>query len=229
MTSLIAPLVERINCNVRHAIGTSPRNNRQLLADRAVIHVGARSYSLVEIVDRRRCIKKVFTRDGEGLSSYANERLARKEFAGHDWMTPCIDHGRNWYMQNWIMCPMYPAETRLDRIAFSLNRTERRRIAGQAVAIIYKIYRRGFAHRDFHSRNLFYVGGRLKLIDFETITAFPNKSGPPFVDSYDITGTGLESPFMTGHMCYGSRVPYSVSNVLGIGLAEAIDSYGNCA
>ena len=124
---------------------------------------------------------------------------------------------------------MYAAEARLDRVAFSLKRPERRRIAGQAIAIIYEIYRRGFAHRDFHSRNLFYVDGRLKLIDFETITAFPYEKRPAFIKSYDITGSGLESPYMTGHMCYGSRIPYSVSNVLGIGIAEAIDSYCNCA
>jgi hypothetical protein len=67
------------------------------------------------------------------------------------------------------------------------------------------------------------------VIDFETITAYPYKKRRPFIQSYDITGTGLESPYMTGHMCYGSRIPYSVSNVLGIGIAEAIDSYCNCA
>jgi hypothetical protein len=124
---------------------------------------------------------------------------------------------------------MYPLETRLDRVAFSLSRTERRHIAGQAVAIIYEIYRRGFAHRDFHARNLFYVNGRLKLIDFETMIALPQNARPPFVESYDVTGKGLESPYMTGYMCYRSRIPYSVSNVLGIGISEAIDSYGNCA
>jgi len=91
------------------------------------------------------------------------------------------------------------------------------------------MYRGGFAHRDFHSRNLFYIEGRLKLIDFETLISFPNKCRPPFVKSYDITGAGIESPYMTGRMCYNSRIPYSLSNVLGIGIAEAIDAYGNCA
>jgi hypothetical protein len=155
--------------------------------------------------------------------------LARIEFDRLDWMTPCIDVGRTWCLQNWILCPMYPPETRLDRVAFSLTRTERRHIAAQAVAILYEIYRRGFAHRDFHARNLFYVNGRLKLIDFETLIAFPQNARPRFIESYDITGKGLESPYMTGYMCYASRIPYSVSNVLGIGINEAIDSYGNCA
>jgi hypothetical protein len=229
MASLILPIIERIDCNVRLALGTPPRKNRRLLANRAVIHVGARCYSLIEVNDGRQYVKKVFIRSIDGRRSFDNERLARTEFAGHDWMTPCVELGRNWCLQNWIMCPMYPPETRLDRVAFSLSRPERRRIAGQAVAIIYEIYRRGFAHRDFHSRNLFYLDGRLKLIDFETITTFPSEKRPPFIESYDVTGSGLESPYMTGHMCYGSRIPYSVANVLGIGIAEAIDSYCNCA
>jgi hypothetical protein len=229
MASLTVPLIERLSCNVRHALGVSPRENRQLLTNRAIIHVGSRCYSLMEVANGRRCVKKVFIRSAVGRRSFSNERLARNEFAGLDWMTPCIGFGRNWYLQNWILCPMYPPDTRLDRIAFSLSRPERRHIAGQAVSIIYAIYRRGFAHRDFHARNLFYVDGRLKLIDFETMIAFPRKYRPPFLESYDITGSGLESPYLTGHMCYASRIPYSVSNVLGIGISEAIDSYGNCA
>jgi hypothetical protein len=210
-------------------IGTSPRRIRQLKANRAVIHIGARCYSLIEVAAGRRCVKKVFITSADGRRSFANERLARKVFPGHDWMTPCIEIGRNWCLQNWIMCPMYPPDARLDRIAFSLTRSERRQVAGQAVGIIYEMYRRGFAHRDFHARNLFYVDGQLKLIDFETMTALPHNCRPPFVESYDITGRGLESPYLTGHMCYVSRIPYSVSNVLGIGIGEAIDSYANRA
>jgi hypothetical protein len=124
---------------------------------------------------------------------------------------------------------MYPRETRLDKLAFSLSRPERRQIAGQAVAMIHDIYRRGFAHRDIHARNLFYVDGQLKLIDFETMTAYPINRRPSFIQSYDITGHGLDSPFLTGNMGYASRIPYSVSSVLGIEVAEAIDSYCNCA
>ena len=87
----------------------------------------------------------------------------------------------------------------------------------------------GFAHRDFHARNLFYVDGQLKLIDFETMTSFRLNHRPPFIQSYDITGTGLDSPFLTGNMGYSSRIPYSVSSVLGIKVDEAIESYCNCA
>lgn len=229
MTSLISPLLERIKCNVRHTLGTSPQKNRQLQANPTLFHIGSRCYSLIQVVRGRQCIKKVFIRTPVGRQSFANEQLARKVFADYKWMTPCIQFGRNWCLQNWLMCPMYPRQTRLDKVAFTLCRPERRRIAGQALAIINDMYRRGFAHRDFHARNLFYVDGQLKLIDFETMTAFRLNHRPPFIQSYDITGHGLNSPFLTGQMGYASRIPYSVSSVLGIDIAEAIDSYCNCA
>jgi hypothetical protein len=229
MTSLLYPFIERINCNVRHALCVWPQKNRPLPTNLHVIHIGSRCYTVAEVNDGRRCVKKIFARSADGRRSFTNECLARKEFAGADWMTPCLEFSRAWRRENWILCPRYPAETRLDRIAFSLKKSERRQIAGQALAIIYEIYRRGFAHRDFHSRNLFYIDGRLKLIDFETLIAFPRKHRPSFIESYDITGKGFQSPYMTGRMCYISRIPYSVSNVLGIGINEAIDSYCNCA
>jgi hypothetical protein len=229
MTASRSALRERIRCNVQHTLGGSPKSIRQLQADPAVIHIGSRCYSLIEVVQGRSCVKKVFVRTPEGRQSFANERRARVEFASYEWMTPCIQIGRNGCVQDWLLCPMYPCETRLDKLAFNLSRPERRQIAGQAVALIHDIYRRGFAHRDFHARNLFYVDGQLKLIDFETITAYPINRRPPFIQSYDITGHGLDSPFLTGNMGYTSRIPYSVSSVLGINVAEAIDSYCNCA
>ena len=174
-------------------------------------------------------LQKVFVRTPDGQRSFANELLAREVFADCDWMTPCVQFGRNWFMQNSLSCPMYPGETRLDRQAFSLARSERRRLAGQAIKLIHDMYRRGYAHRDFHARNLFYVDGRLKLIDFETMTAFRSNQRPPFIQSYDITGQGLDSPFLTGNMGYTSRIPNAVSRVLGIDVTEALDSYCNCA
>jgi hypothetical protein len=229
MQLLSAPLFDRVMCNVQHALGVSPRENWQLKRESSVIHIGSRCYSLIEVVEGRQCIKKVFARTADGRRSFINERLARKEFADHEWMTPCVRIGRNWLLQNWLTCAMYCGEARLDKVAYNLSRAERRRVAGQAVAIIHDMYRRGFAHRDFHARNLFYVDGQLKLIDFETFAAFPVENRPPFIESYDVTGYGLDSPFLTGHMGYSSRIPYSVSSVLGIGIAEAIDAYGNCA
>jgi hypothetical protein len=229
MTSLRSPLLERIKCNVSHTLGTSPQKNRQLQANPALFHIGSRCYSLIHVVRGQQCVKKVFIRTPDGRRSFANERLARKVFADYKWMTPCVQFGRNWCLQYWLMCPMYPSQTRLDKVAFTLSRPERRRIAGQALAIIHDMYRRGFAHRDFHARNLFYVDGQLKLIDFETITAYLPHQRTQFIQTYDITGRGLESPYLTGHMGYESRIPYSVSSVLGIDTAEAIDSYCNCA
>lgn len=229
MKSIHLPIIARFKSNLRHALGTPPRMNSHLRANPAIIHIGARCYSVIEVVQGRRYVKKVFARSPDGQSSFANERLARKVFADYKWMTPCVEFGRNWCFQNWLMCPMYPRESRLDKVASSMSRFERRHIAGQAMAIIYDMYRRGFAHRDFHARNLFYINGQLMLIDFETIAKFPRDHRPSFIKSYDVTGHGLDSPFMTGHMGYASRIPYSVSSVLGVEIAQAIDAYCNCA
>ena len=229
MTLLTIPIMERLRSNVHQALGTSPQDNRHLPANRAIIHIGRRCYSFIQVVHGQEYVKKVFIRTPDGRQSFANERFARKVFADYKWMTPCVRFGRNWCLQYWLLCPMYPREARLDKLAFNLSRPKRRHIAGQALAIIHDMYRRGFAHRDFHARNLFYVDGQLKLIDFETMTAFRLDERPPFIQSYDITGQGLESPFHTGHMGYASRIPYSVASVLGIDIKEAVDAYCNCA
>ena len=54
---------------------------------------------------------------------------------------------------------------------------------------------------------------------------YPEGGRPPFTFSYDITGEGMESPFLTKHMCYESNnIPQvSLHNVLRVSAANAIE------
>ena len=63
----------------------------------------------------------------------------------------------------------------------------------------------------------------MRVIDFETLTT--QDKAVPFEKSYDVTGTGLDSPLASGHMCYTNRKNHrSLSRTLGVPLAQALEA-----
>ena len=193
-----------------------PRSNPRWRGDPAVLHVGSRAYSRRITIDGEPRVKKTFTTETPGRTAFANELLAYRRFNGMPWFTPWVEHGRYWFVT-----PMYPAESRLDRVALNLSDNERADLAGQALSIVLDMLAFGFAHRDFHAGNLFVVDGQLKVADFETLAAYPPGSRPALVDCYDVTGMGLESPWQTRNMGYSSDNPLSLANVLNVDLGTA--------
>jgi len=194
----------------------APRDNPRLRDDPAILHVGSRAYSRRITIGGKPHVKKIFTTETPGRAAFANELRAHRRFNGMRWFTPWIAHGRNWFVT-----AMYPAESRLDRVAGDLSDNERAELAGQALSIMLDMLALGFAHRDFHAGNLFVVDGQLKVADFETLAAYPEGSRPGLASCYDATGKGLESPWKTRNMGYSSDSPLSLANVLNVDLQTA--------
>jgi hypothetical protein len=125
---------------------------------------------------------------------------------------------------DWVVRPLYPKTSRIDVVAPALDEPTRAEVARQAVLAAFDIFCAGLAHRDFQMRNVFWVDGQLKVVDFETLEAYPPGERPPFPLSYDLTGEGLKSPFLTGNMGYVCK-PHpesSLQAVLGVPLERAL-------
>jgi hypothetical protein len=134
-------------------------------------------------------------------------------------MPPVLAQGERWFA-----IPYFPDETRLDRIAPALSSSTRREIARQAMSILFDIFLQGYAHRDFHGKNLFWVDGQLYVIDFESLAAYPEEPRSAFPLSYDIIGAGLDSPYHTGQMCYcRSNSATALERLLRVPFADALE------
>jgi 2-polyprenyl-3-methyl-5-hydroxy-6-metoxy-1,4-benzoquinol methylase len=168
--------------------------------------------------------KKKFVSSEIGRACFEREILADRLYNKYPWKLPILDQGLLWFS-----APLCPEAARLDIVGAGLDRRTRIEIARQAISAIFDIFATGYAHRDFKPQNLFWMGNRLLLVDFECLERYPDGMRPPFPLSYDIIGEGLESPFRTSKMGYaysGDR-RYSVEHVLGVSLEEAIGEFRN--
>ena len=165
------------------------------------------------------CVKKIYFKKGSPASpGMGRELLADRIFRGRPWKVPIVKKGRRW-----LATPYLPFEKRLDQIALRMAEAARKELARQAVWILFDIFLAGYAHRDFHSENLFLIDGQLRMIDFEYLEPLQDGRRPPFPESYDITGEGLESPVFTNGMCFADCRPMSVRHVLGVTPSVALD------
>ena len=182
------------------------------------LHRGKRAISYLVFRDGRPCVLKLFSDHADARRAYNAEMRARDLFEDRPWSPHWVDTGPNWILEEF-----YPQSTRLDRIAETMERDQRVAIAAQAVGVLRDIYDTGNAHRDVHAENFFLVDGQLVLIDFETLGE--QEPGVRFESSYDITGKGMDSPFMTGAMCYSNRSSdRSLARVLGVRFDEALEA-----
>lgn len=210
-------LLNRAKQQFHHWIGEpSPKGNPRLREDRAVVHIGRRAHCRAVKIGGKPHLKKVFTTETAGRLGFASERLAARTLAHLPWFTPWVRRGLYSFTG-----PLYPAESRLDRVAPELTPEQRLDLAGQALSIILDLLVLGLAHRDFHARNLFVVDGQLRLIDYETLARYVDGHRPGLDESYDVTGRGMESPWLTGNMGYSTAAPISLSTVLGIDFEAA--------
>ena len=165
----------------------------------------------------KKTIKKTFSSTPDGREAFQNEKHARKVFEDCDWMSP-IAHTE----ENWITIARYPDNCRLDLIAGKLDGETRKKVAVQACNIILDMLSAGYAHRDFHSKNLFWLENKqLVAIDFECLCRYEPDKKPCFHDCYDITGKGLDIPDRTEGMCYTADYPSSLEQVLKIPFTDA--------
>jgi len=188
-----------------------------------IIHEGQRSLVSRVVIRGRLCVKKMFHHSDVGMQCYRRELLAHELFKGRPWMAPLIKKGRRWFA-----IPYYPKEMRLDRAALEMDESLRFDLAKRAVQIMFEIFLEGYAHCDFNAGNIFWVDNELIVTDFETMQQYPEGQRPPFALCYDITGKGLDSPFMTRNMCYTAKNDHSqkaLEHVLGIPVEAVLEQF----
>lgn len=188
----------------------------------SVVYVGKRSISTKVKDSGKEHFKKRFENTETGRACFEREMNADGLFSTKPWKPAIIDKGPLWFT-----IPFYPEGKRLDIIATTLDQTTRIEIAKQAVSILFDIFFAGYAHRDFHAKNLFWIDKQLMLVDYECLQPYPEGKRPPFPASYDIIGQGLESPFKTGRMCYKfeKRPDVSLHSVLRVSVEEALEEF----
>ena len=179
------------------------------------LNAGSRAVCWSVQHEGRSHVKKTFVDEESARVAFANERQADRVFREFPWFTPWVEYGEDWFVN-----PMHPMGSRLKEVAPTLSYEQRKDIAGQALSIILDMLVRGYAHRDFHVKNAFVVGGRLKLMDFECLTHYEGKR-PGLSGCYDVTGEGLESPWAAGNMCYTKKNIDSFSTVLETDFQDA--------
>jgi 2-polyprenyl-3-methyl-5-hydroxy-6-metoxy-1,4-benzoquinol methylase len=167
-------------------------------------------------------IKKHFDNTTDGRACFHRELEARRLFGDRPWIVPGSKRG-----VRTIAMPCLPEERRLDWLAGQMDSSTRAEVARQAVEILWEIFGRGYAHRDFHAGNLYWIDGCVMVTDFETLERYPDNDTPPFPESYDMTGKGLRSPFATSHMSYGSSHPRALQQVLGMSAEGALSQIRN--
>jgi len=178
-----------------------------------VVSHKARAISSRTVVRRQQVVKKLYPNNPDGLRCFEREMHAHQLFANRPWMVPLLRRGNRWFA-----VPYYSNEHRLDRAAAAMAENERLNVARQAIHILFEIFLEGYAHCDFHAKNMYWVDGQLIVSDFETMQSYSGKTRPSFPMSYDLTGEGLESPFRTNRMCYAATQSESLQQVLGIPL-----------
>ena len=188
---------------------------RYLKVRYGAVHVGKRAVTGASVADQT-VYRKQFL-NGAAEQPMAAELLARAVFADRPWIVPIVRAG-----PRWIEMPRMNPNDRLDLVLAACGTAARQEIARQAIAIALDVFSAGFAHRDFHARNLFWDGRQLRLVDFETMIAYPEGERPAFQDSYDFTGSGLPSPFMTQNMGFMKEHPCGLAQLLGLDRETAL-------
>lgn len=217
-------IIESAKFRVRRFIGLNLKKRRRAQLKRLpnVVHIGGRAFCDRVEVGGRSYLRKTFDSKHLGASCYEKELLAHELFRERPWMPPFVRDGKHSFLRPW-----YAEEARLDAAAAGMDEQTRFAVARQAVGILFDIFAAGYAHRDFHAGNLFWVNGQLLATDFETLERYPAGRRPPFPLSYDLVGKGLDSPFDTGGMCYTTHagVPSAkaLQQLLGVPLGRVLD------
>jgi acetyltransferase-like isoleucine patch superfamily enzyme/predicted RNA methylase len=187
-------------------------NNNQ---DKVLVNFGdkiIKSRSSVELTkfNEKHALKKIFENSIEGMKSFENEKNKYLQFQKYSWIPQIYEIG-----DNFIVTEFLNNDFRLDKYIKTISDINTRNILlGKILLVLIDIYGNKIAHCDFHSKNIFVTPEGIKIIDFETSQEI--ESNPDFFESYDITGEGLKSPFLTDKMCVLSSNIYSLKSIFKI-------------
>jgi len=186
-----------------------------------VLHSGSRAFCQRVDVAGLPHLKKKFSTGERPAICMRNEVLARALFEGKRWMSPILEKG-----DDWILLPLYPKESRLDIAVQMMKSKTKREVARQALWALFDMFCAGYAHCDFHAKNLFWIEGQLVVTDFEKMELYPEGAKPSFPKSFDVVGKGLERAYPDRtNMCYVARTNSGMSllEVLGVSLYDALE------
>ncbi len=190
-----------------------------------IVHIGNRAVGKQSRTGETLEFTKYFKNSSESYEAYKRELEARQLFANKPWIAPIIR-----YRERQITLPFYRANSRLDHAALSIDKPMRFDVAYKAIKILFDIFYAGYAHGDFHTKNMFWIDEDLVLVDFEKLTKYIEPMRPAFPISYDLTGQGqLESPPFNSCkvplMHYEAKTPSkkSLRLVLGIPLENVLN------
>jgi 2-polyprenyl-3-methyl-5-hydroxy-6-metoxy-1,4-benzoquinol methylase len=187
-----------------------------------VIANRARAISTQVVLKGHKSVKKTFPNNSTGLHCFEMEMLAHELFGNRPWMIPLLKRGRRWFA-----VPYISEEQRLDKAAAVMREDDLLKVARQAIHILFEIFLKGYAHCDFHAKNMYWIDGQLVITDFETMQYYSEGTRPAFPQSYDLRGECLESPFRTNRMCYTSKESDSLEQVLGISIEILLSEFVN--
>lgn len=173
----------------------------EYLAETGDVYNSARSSSKVIIRNGKKAVKKEFLQTPAGKAAFDTERNAYQIFQKYGWMPQLYEEGDYFIVTEFL-------EQRLD-----LWPHKDETLLGDILFVLFDIYNEGYAHCDFHAKNIFITSDGVKLIDFESMQQQPVLD---YFDSYDITGKGLQSPYNTRSMCVMSTDAFSLSTMFRI-------------
>lgn len=184
-----------------------------------VVHVGVRAVSRRRAIRGVTCFAKSYRKSVSRCDDLVMELKAREIFKGKPWIAPIIDHG-----DNWLALPLYSRELLLDNLVRKIDSNMRFKIACKAASILFEIFMQGYAHRDFHSGNLFWIDDQLVVVDFEKLAPYPRRFRPAFPVSYDLVGSGLANPFSVSSPMYyeASTSDKALRRVLDVPLKDIL-------
>ena len=182
-----------------------------------LLNRGRRANTYLTYYNQTPTVLKKFKKTEAGEDSFNREKTAMKELASFKWAPEWIDAG-----DFWIRLKYYQAHCRLDLVSKGLTQRDKNIVAAKLTYVIDDLNSAGFLHMDFHARNIFYVSGEIKVVDFETLKK--STSIMAVEDCYDVTGVGEASPYETKGMCFNNKnKSYSLYNVLGVTFSEALE------
>ena len=128
--------------------------------------------SLSELIEFNgtKAVKKTFIKTDEGKLAFKNEKLAYQKFKKYNWCPELLEESNDALLIQYL-----PQECRLDRYTGDVDSN----LLGEILWCLFDIYNEGFAHGDFHTKNIFVTSSGIKIIDFENLQ--PIGSGGRFL------------------------------------------------
>jgi acetyltransferase-like isoleucine patch superfamily enzyme/SAM-dependent methyltransferase/predicted Ser/Thr protein kinase len=180
--------------------------------------------SIIEVIEYNGilAVRKKFLDTVEGNNVFNSEIKAIEIFKEYNWF-PKVFHVE----KNIITYEYIDNSKRLDQIINSLGIEEKQYVLKEILKVVLDMYLKNIAHCDLHGKNIFYENSKeIKIIDFETSQTIIENT--EFLNTYDITGKGLESPALTGNMGILSDNKYSIKSLFEIEsektIIEVVDS-----